>query len=320
MAGSPVTDDPYRPGRGSSVTGRPPPRLRVDDPDRPRLLRRRPRARRRGAAAGGGAAGAWRRRRPPRCGTTPTWRGTGTTSSSSAAPGTTPSGSPSSWPGPTTWRRSPGCSTRRRCCTGTPTSATSPHFEAAGVPIVPTQFLEPGDRPGARLRGRRARRQAGRLGRLARHAAARLATTSSGPARTPRRCSTATGRSWCSPTCTRSTSTARPRCSTSTAGSPTPCARARCSPPTWSWWTTCSRRRTCRRASRPPPSASSPTRSSPPSRTGSATDLLYARVDLLPSPEGPRLLELELAEPSLFLDHHLPAVDRLADAVLRRAR
>lgn len=53
---------------------------------------------------------------------------------------------------------------------------------------------------------------------------------------------------------------------------------------------------------------------------GLGDQLLYARVDLLPSPEGPRLLELELAEPSLFLDHHLPAVDRLADAVLRRAR
>jgi len=48
-------------------------------------------------------------------------------------------------------------------------------------------------------------------------------------------------------------------------------------------------------------------------------DLLYARVDLLPGDDGPRLLELELTEPSLFLDHHLPAVDVLADAVLRRA-
>lgn len=47
-------------------------------------------------------------------------------------------------------------------------------------------------------------------------------------------------------------------------------------------------------------------------------DLLYARVDLLPSPDGPRLLELELAEPSLFLDHHRPAAGALADAVVRR--
>ena len=47
-------------------------------------------------------------------------------------------------------------------------------------------------------------------------------------------------------------------------------------------------------------------------------DLMYARVDLLPSPDGPRLLELELAEPSLFLDHHPPAAGALADAVVRR--
>jgi glutathione synthase/RimK-type ligase-like ATP-grasp enzyme len=53
---------------------------------------------------------------------------------------------------------------------------------------------------------------------------------------------------------------------------------------------------------------------------GLGDGLLYARVDLLPSAEGPRLLELELAEPSLFLDHHLPAVDALAEAMLRRTR
>ncbi len=47
-------------------------------------------------------------------------------------------------------------------------------------------------------------------------------------------------------------------------------------------------------------------------------DLLYARVDLLPSPEGPRLLELELTEPSLFLDHHPPGADALAEAILGR--
>jgi glutathione synthase/RimK-type ligase-like ATP-grasp enzyme len=49
-----------------------------------------------------------------------------------------------------------------------------------------------------------------------------------------------------------------------------------------------------------------------------AVDLLYARVDLLPSPDGPRLLELELTEPSLFLDHHAPSAAALADAVVRR--
>lgn len=46
---------------------------------------------------------------------------------------------------------------------------------------------------------------------------------------------------------------------------------------------------------------------------------LYARVDLLPSAEGPRLLELELVEPSLFFVHSPKAADRLAAATLRRA-
>jgi glutathione synthase/RimK-type ligase-like ATP-grasp enzyme len=52
---------------------------------------------------------------------------------------------------------------------------------------------------------------------------------------------------------------------------------------------------------------------------GLGEDLLYARVDLLPSPDGPRLLELELTEPSLFLDHHPPSAAVLAGAILRRA-
>lgn len=39
---------------------------------------------------------------------------------------------------------------------------------------------------------------------------------------------------------------------------------------------------------------------------------VYARVDLLRSESGePLVLELELIEPSLFLDHHPPAVERL---------
>lgn len=38
---------------------------------------------------------------------------------------------------------------------------------------------------------------------------------------------------------------------------------------------------------------------------------LYARVDLLPSAEGPRVLELELVEPSLFFEHSEDAADRL---------
>ena len=45
---------------------------------------------------------------------------------------------------------------------------------------------------------------------------------------------------------------------------------------------------------------------------------LYARVDLLPSPDGPLLLELELVEPSLFFATAPESVDRLAQAVQRR--
>jgi glutathione synthase/RimK-type ligase-like ATP-grasp enzyme len=48
-------------------------------------------------------------------------------------------------------------------------------------------------------------------------------------------------------------------------------------------------------------------------------DLLYARVDLVRAPDGaPLLIELELAEPRLFLSHHPEAPGRLADALRRR--
>lgn len=48
-------------------------------------------------------------------------------------------------------------------------------------------------------------------------------------------------------------------------------------------------------------------------------DLLYARVDLIPGPDGsPVLLELELTEPQLFLRQAPGAVDRFADAIARR--
>ena len=44
---------------------------------------------------------------------------------------------------------------------------------------------------------------------------------------------------------------------------------------------------------------------------------LYARVDVIPGPSGePTLVELELTEPSLFLDHSEGAADRLADALI----
>lgn len=44
--------------------------------------------------------------------------------------------------------------------------------------------------------------------------------------------------------------------------------------------------------------------------------LAYARVDLLPAPDGPRVLEVELAEPSLFLAHAPGAADRLARVLI----
>jgi glutathione synthase/RimK-type ligase-like ATP-grasp enzyme len=45
-------------------------------------------------------------------------------------------------------------------------------------------------------------------------------------------------------------------------------------------------------------------------------DLLYARVDLLPGPDGvPLVLEVELVEPSLFLRFDDPAADRFAAAI-----
>jgi hypothetical protein len=45
-------------------------------------------------------------------------------------------------------------------------------------------------------------------------------------------------------------------------------------------------------------------------------DLLYARVDLIPGPDGsPLLVELELTEPSLFLGYAPRAAERLAAAV-----
>jgi glutathione synthase/RimK-type ligase-like ATP-grasp enzyme len=52
---------------------------------------------------------------------------------------------------------------------------------------------------------------------------------------------------------------------------------------------------------------------------GGVTDVLYARVDLIPGPdERPLLLELELTEPSLFLSHASGAADRLAAAIAER--
>jgi hypothetical protein len=48
-------------------------------------------------------------------------------------------------------------------------------------------------------------------------------------------------------------------------------------------------------------------------------ELLYARVDLVPGADGtPRLVELELTEPSLFLSYAKGAAERLAKCVIER--
>ena len=44
--------------------------------------------------------------------------------------------------------------------------------------------------------------------------------------------------------------------------------------------------------------------------------LLYARIDLLPTPQGPVIIEIELTEPSLYLLLHPPAALQLAEAIL----
>ena len=49
--------------------------------------------------------------------------------------------------------------------------------------------------------------------------------------------------------------------------------------------------------------------------------LLYARVDLIHADDGsPRVLELELTEPSLFFDHAPGSVEKFAQAILKRVR
>jgi len=48
-------------------------------------------------------------------------------------------------------------------------------------------------------------------------------------------------------------------------------------------------------------------------------DLLYARIDMIRDSSGePRVLELELTEPSVFLDHDLEAADRFAQRIRAR--
>ena len=49
------------------------------------------------------------------------------------------------------------------------------------------------------------------------------------------------------------------------------------------------------------------------------TPILYARVDLVPGPDGPVVMELELVEPDLYLATATGAAERLAAAVAARA-
>jgi cob(I)alamin adenosyltransferase len=47
--------------------------------------------------------------------------------------------------------------------------------------------------------------------------------------------------------------------------------------------------------------------------------LCFARVDLVATASGPAVIEVELIEPFLFLEHHDAAAARLARAIARRA-
>ena len=50
-----------------------------------------------------------------------------------------------------------------------------------------------------------------------------------------------------------------------------------------------------------------------------ATPPLYARVDLLPGPDGaPQIVEVELTEPSLYLAYADNAAERFAAAIAQR--
>jgi hypothetical protein len=47
-------------------------------------------------------------------------------------------------------------------------------------------------------------------------------------------------------------------------------------------------------------------------------DLLYARIDVVPGPSGPLVLEVELTEPSLYLSYDECAAQRFAGAIACR--
>ena len=52
---------------------------------------------------------------------------------------------------------------------------------------------------------------------------------------------------------------------------------------------------------------------------GELSPSLYARVDLLPGPDGPVVVEVEVTEPSLFLGFSAGASARFAEAIAATA-
>ena len=177
----------------------------------------------------------------------------------------------------------------------------------AGLPIVPTVFLEPGDdasgwRP-ADGHDDFVVKPAVSAG-SARHDALLAPRRSTRPRRTCDGWSTDGRTVMVQPYLDAVDTVARPRWSSSAASSRTPSARDRCSSAT-------SRARGSRGLfaqeqidPRDPSAAQLAVAAarSPPSPV--ARRLLFARVDLIPDPHGsPQLLELELTEPSLFLSH-----------------
>ena len=51
---------------------------------------------------------------------------------------------------------------------------------------------------------------------------------------------------------------------------------------------------------------------------GGRDRLLYARVDLVPGPDGPELIELEVTEPALYLGLEDGAADRFASVIIEQ--
>ena len=191
----------------------------------------------------------------------------------------------------------------------------------AGLPVVPTAFVTPGG-PRPPLHGDVVVKPAVSAG--ARDTARFDAGAPPRGPRPPQRAPAATGARRCSsPTRRRSTSAARRRCSTSAASTRTRSARARSSPGA-------AARRACAstRAACSPPRRSAayePTRAeraagdavvAAPRASASAPRCSTRGSTSSPTTTAsPRVLELELTEPSLFLGYARGAPERLAAAI-----